>query len=141
VSDRAHSRRRRGVSFAAFAAIWVICACALAPAALAAGTLNNELAEKVQQQEAETPATTATTNASSSSESGGSNTKTLVIAGSAAGALLAAIAFVIVRDARRVAPVADTQLGDAAVARRSATQLRRRRAKAKAARQQRKRNR
>jgi hypothetical protein len=111
---------------------------ALAPAALAAG-LNNELAEKAQQQELETPSTSTTRTASS--ESNASSSKTLVLVASAAGALLAAIAFVIVRDARKVAPATDTQLGEAANARHSPERLAKRRAKAKAARQQRKRNR
>jgi hypothetical protein len=55
--------------------------------------------------------------------------------------LLVGIAYVIVRDARKVAPVSDGQLGEAGPARDSAARLRRRRAKAKAARRQRKRNR
>ena len=136
---RTGSARRRPFSLAALALAAVVGSCALAQAALA-GTLNNELAEKVQQQQAETPATTSTTSTTSES-SGGSNTKTLVIVASVAGVILAVIAFVIVRDARRMAPVTDTQFADAAVARHSAAQLRRRRARAKAARQQRKRNR
>jgi len=140
VSVAARRKSRRWT--AACALLSLACTCALAPAALAAGSLNNELAEKVQQQEAETPATTATTNPSSSSESGGgTSTKTLVIVVAAAGAVLGTIAFVIVRDARKVAPVTEGGLGDAGTSRRAEAQLRRRRARAKAARQQRKRNR
>ena len=56
--------------------------------------------------------------------------------------LLSGIAFVIARDARRVAPATDADLAEARVRRRDpAVTLRKRRAKAKAARQQRKRNR
>jgi hypothetical protein len=110
---------------------------ALSPAALA-GSLNNELAEKAQTAE---PETTTTTTTRASSESTTSSSKTLVLVGGAAGVLLAAIAFVIVRDARRVAPVSDGPVGEAAGARHSAEQLRRRRARAKAAKRQRKRNR
>ena len=133
-------RRRQGTSLAACVLLALTLACASAPVALAAGSLNNELAEKAQQQGAETT-TAATVRTSSTSESNSSNTKTLVIVASAAGALLAAIAFVIVRDARRVAPVTDTAMGETGTSRRSAAELRRRRAKARAARQQRKRNR
>jgi hypothetical protein len=60
----------------------------------------------------------------------------------AAGALIAGIAFVIMRDARRVAPVSDGQVtGMGRSGRDPATTMRKRRAKAKAARRQRKRNR
>jgi hypothetical protein len=114
---------------------------ALAPAAIGAGSLNNELAEKVQQQQAETPTTTATTASTSTNEPTKSSSKTLVLGFGAAALLLAAIAFVIVRDARKVAPAADGHVGEAATARHSAAALQRRRARAKAARQQRKRNR
>jgi hypothetical protein len=55
--------------------------------------------------------------------------------------LLIGIAFVIVRDARRVASVGDGNLASGGAARDSAARLRQRRAKAKAARRQRKRNR
>ena len=51
------------------------------------------------------------------------------------------IAVVIVRDARRVAPAGDPESVERGLARDSAARLRKRRAKAKAARQQRKRNR
>jgi hypothetical protein len=54
--------------------------------------------------------------------------------------LLGAIAFLIIRDARGVAPVSDPQLAEARSARDSAVALRKRRAKAKAARRQRKQN-
>ena len=55
--------------------------------------------------------------------------------------LLMVIAFVIVRDARRVAPVSDSELNEGNSARAQAARMRQRRAKAKAARRQRKRNR
>ena len=56
--------------------------------------------------------------------------------------LLLGIAFVIVRDARSVAPVAEGgAVSSGGGSRNAEAQLRRRRAKAKAARQQRKRNR
>ncbi|HTW43860.1 MAG TPA: hypothetical protein VMD79_16250 [Solirubrobacteraceae bacterium] len=56
-------------------------------------------------------------------------------------ALLAGVAFVIVRDARRWAPAADGELVEGGGARHSPAVMRKRRAKAKAARKQRKRNR
>jgi len=65
----------------------------------------------------------------------------VVIALVAAVALLIAIASVIVRDARKVAPAGDPQIAEARSAHDSAATLRKRRAKAKAARRQRKRNR
>ncbi|HEY2216414.1 MAG TPA: hypothetical protein VGH21_02895 [Solirubrobacteraceae bacterium] len=55
--------------------------------------------------------------------------------------LLIAIASVIVRDARSVAPASDPQVAEARSAHDAAAVLRKRRAKAKAARRQRKRNR
>jgi hypothetical protein len=65
----------------------------------------------------------------------------VIIAVAAAVALLVAIAFVIVRDARRVAPAGDGPLNEARAARDTAVALRKRREKAKAARRQRKRTR
>jgi hypothetical protein len=58
----------------------------------------------------------------------------------AAVALLVAIAYVIVRDARNVAPTVDPQVAEARSAHDAAATLRKRRAKAKAARRQRKQN-
>ncbi len=55
--------------------------------------------------------------------------------------LLMGIAFVIVRDARRVAPATEGELVEGSTPRHSEAALRKRRAKAKAARRQRKRNR
>jgi hypothetical protein len=77
-----------------------------------------------------------------SSTSGSSSSTVLLLSLIAAGVLLAGIAFVILRDARRVAPVPDGQVGASGrPARDTAVQMRKRRARAKAARQQRKRNR
>ena len=55
--------------------------------------------------------------------------------------LLMVIAFVIIRDARRVAPVSESELSGGTSARDQAARHASRRAKAKAARRQRKRNR
>jgi hypothetical protein len=82
----------------------------------------------------ETNVSTATSNANTSG--------VLVLGLAAAGALIAGIAFMILRDARRVAPVPDGRATAAGrPARDVAAMMRRRRAKAKAARRQRKRNR
>lgn len=123
----------------------MLCLCALlalggaaahAPAAMSAG-LNNRLGELSERESTTTPTKTTTTESNSSSNS----STVVVLALLAAGALLVGIAFVIVRDARRVAPVTDAELAEGGSARDSAATLRRRRAKAKAARRQRKRNR
>lgn len=86
--------------------------------------------------------TTQTATTAASSSSGTSNSGSLLLVGSGVAiVLLGGIAFVIVRDARRVAPAAEAKLPDAGSRGNSAVRMRRRRARAKAARQQRKRNR
>ena len=130
------------------AALWVGVALALslaapAPSALAAASLESgrafsELAK--EQQEAPT-ATTATT-ASTTSTTEPSNSHTVIfIALGAAVLVLSAIAVVIARDARRMAPAGDSEAIERGYERHSPARLAKRRAKAKAARQQRKRNR
>jgi hypothetical protein len=128
-----------------------LCACALlalalvaarAPATLAVGGnaeggAFNELSQSAPPE----ATTTQKTETSGSTETTSNSKKTVVIALVAAVALLIAIAFVIVRDARKVAPAGDPQLAEARSAHDSAATLRRRRTKAKAARRQRKRNR
>ncbi len=98
----------------------------------------SELAETPEET---TTATTSTTSTSSTESSTTNDQKTILIAIVAAVILLSGIAFVIVRDARRW-PRRPTPISPKGV--RAATRpstLRKRRAKAKAARQQRKRNR
>jgi uncharacterized protein HemX len=113
------------------------------PAAMSApavgGNAFSELTEKAQQETTPTQTTASTPSTQSTSSSNSSTVVVLALA--AAVVLLIGIAFVIVRDARKVAPAGDGQLTEARSARRSAARLRRRRAKAKAARRQRKRNR
>jgi hypothetical protein len=95
-----------------------------------------EKANKASEEEATATATTATTGATETSSSIPSG---LLIAGLAAGALLlGGIAFVILRDARSVAPVVEGSVPGGG--RNPEVRLRKRRAKAKAARKQRKRN-
>ncbi len=82
----------------------------------------------------QTTATTSTTETTNSK-------RTILIAGIAALLLLSGIAFVIVRDARRVAPATAEEFSDSRSGRDASVALRKRRAKAKAARKQRKRTR
>lgn len=97
----------------------------------------NQLSEAATKESTQTQKTetTGTTEKTSNSK------KTIIIALVAAVVLLSAIAYVIVRDARRVAPAGDPQLVEARSAHDQAAQLRKRRAKAKAARRQRRRTR
>ncbi|MGH2833052.1 MAG: hypothetical protein ACRDK2_09780, partial [Solirubrobacteraceae bacterium] len=88
-------------------------------------------------EETETEATQTTPTATTAS--GTSTSTVLLFGGLVAAAVLLGIAFFILRDARRVAPVSDAWLADAS--RTSAARMRKRRAKAKAAKRQRKRNR
>lgn len=109
------------------------------PGAMAAeGNAFNELTQAPAQ-----TTSTATTSTSSSSESSTSNSKTVVfLALGAAVVLLIAIGYVISRDARRFAPAGDSHAGgESAFTRDPALQLKKRRAKAKAARRARKQNR
>jgi hypothetical protein len=110
-----------------------------APAAMAAeGQAFSELTQGGQT----TPTTTTATTSTEASTSTTSNSKSLIlVALGAAIALLIGIAYFIVRDARRVAPAGDAVFNEGGPSSRDpAAQLRRRRARAKAARQQRKRN-
>ena len=119
---------------------------ALALASMPAGALAaglggnglNELTEGSPETE-----TTNTATASTSTETSTKNSSTVITVAIAAGVvLLMAVAFVIVRDARRVAPATDSgELVQGSSPRHSEAALRKRRAKAKEARRQRKRNR
>ena len=119
-------------------------ATAVAPAAMAAGLGEgafNELAGKAQQTTPTTPTqTTASTAATESTSSSNSGTL-IVLASGVAIVLLVGIGYLIFRDARKVAPAGDAQLAEVTGTRRPATRLHKRRAQAKAARRQRKRNR
>jgi len=119
------------------------CGALLAPAgALAAESLEpnsfNELSEKASQETTPTETTSSTKTEESESKN---SSKTILIAAGAAIVLLAAIGFVIVRDARRVAPAGAEDLVEGKRGHDPAVRRRNRRAKAKAARQQRKKNR
>jgi hypothetical protein len=134
------SGRRRALALCLSAVLAVALALAGTPAAIAATSLGggSALSELTEGQTTVPTQTTATGSATEAT----TNSKTVIIlALVAAIALLIGIAFVIVRDARKVAPVTEAQLGEGGSTRDSAARLQRRRAKAKAARRQRKRNR
>jgi hypothetical protein len=136
-------RRRSGLGWCAAALIGLALAGPTAPTALAASAAGggNAFNELVQSQQS-TPTTTTTSSASSSSESSTSNSKALVYGAlGLAVVLLVGIGYVIARDARKIAPAGEAHGGESAFTRDPAVRLRKRRAKAKAARQQRKRNR
>jgi hypothetical protein len=144
MGSRGRIERSRARVLALLLVAALVCT-ALVPAVAAAAAGNieggnsfNELSQKAQEPAETTPttATTPTQNNSTPTNSG----KTLVIVLGAAVVLLSAITFVIVRDARRVAPAGDGDLVDIKAPGRTVRQ-RKRRAKAKAAKQQRKRHR
>jgi len=114
-----------------------------APTALGAGAVGGSSLQELAESGEETNTATTTTSTTGTSESSTTNNqKTILIAIVAAVVLLSGIAFVIARDARRVAPATDAELAEArAGGRDPAVMMRKRRAKAKAARRQRKRNR
>ena len=101
----------------------------------------SELAGKAQEPTPTTPTrTTASTAATESTSSSNSGTL-IVLAIGAAIVLLVGIGYAIFRDARKVAPAGDAQLAEVSGTRRPASRLHKRRAQAKAAKRQRKRNR
>ena len=117
-----------------------LAACSAAPA-LATGLGGGNSFNELTGGQPETT-TEKTGTAPGEAHTSSSNSTTLIlIVGAAAIVLLVGIALVIARDARRVAPAGDAQLSEARSARDTAARVRRRRAQAKAARRQRKRNR
>jgi hypothetical protein len=141
-SDDRHSLRRRVARLCVCALLALSVTAGSSPVALAAtegaeGGAFNELSQGGSEETTKTQKTETT----ASNEPTSNSKKTVIIALVAAVVVLLAIAFVIVRDARRVAPAGDPQLAEARSAHDSAAALRKRRAKAKAARRQRKRTR
>lgn len=115
---------------------------AAAQPALAAGTLESKAFSELAKEQSEPGTATTATTASTTSSTEPSNSHTVIfIALGAAVLLLSVIALVIARDARRVAPAGDGEALERGYERHSPERLAKRRAKAKAARQQRKRNR
>jgi hypothetical protein len=131
---------RRVASFLVCAILALASTGAAAPVAFSAEVEGGSGAFNELSKQSQETATTQTTATTTSTEPTSNNKKTIVIALIAAVALLIGIAFVIVRDARRNAPVGDGLLTETSSGHDSAAIMRKRRAKAKAARQQRKRN-
>ncbi len=105
------------------------------------GNSFNELSQKAQETTS-TAATTTTSTTGSSSASKNSNSNSIIFIGiGAAVVLLLGIGFVIVRDARRVAPAGAEDLIDGRSGKDNTRRHANRRQKAKAARRQRKKNR
>jgi hypothetical protein len=119
-------------------ALCVLCS----PAALAASPTGGNAFNELTEGHTEPAKTASTSTASQASSESTTNSQTVIIlALVAAVLLLVGIAFVIARDARKVAPAGDPELTAGMESRDWAARQRKRRAKAKAARQQRKRNR
>jgi hypothetical protein len=114
---------------------------AAVPEAVAASLNNGGALNQLTEGEAEeTKTSTTSTTGTSGVETTNSHTLILGVSGAAI-VLLSGIAFVIVRDARRVAPATEQEMIQGSSASDTAARLQKRRAKAKAARKQRKRNR
>jgi hypothetical protein len=103
------------------------------------GNAFNELSQKAQEEPSSTA--TQTTTASGETKAVTNGSKTILIGIGAAILLLLSVAYVIVRDAKRVAPAGDEEYLERRASRDNAVRLANRRSKAKAARAQRKRNR
>jgi multidrug efflux pump subunit AcrB len=110
---------------------------ATSAAALGGSSAFSELTEGQTQTET-TPTETTTTSSTAQTTSNSSSVLVLVLG--AAVLLLVGIAFLIVRDARSVAPATEREMIRGSSASDTAVMLRKRRAKAKAARRQRKQN-
>jgi len=116
-------------------------ACVSAPVAFGASANESKAFNELTGGSGEAETTSTATTSTSSNTSVSNSQGTVLLAGGAAVVLLAGIAFVIVRDARRAAPAGGGDLVDGRPASDPAVKLRKRRAKAKAARKQRKRTR
>jgi hypothetical protein len=130
----------------AFTDVAVPAAALAAPAGGSGGTgsaeSGNAFSELTKGGQETTPAkTTSTPSVTPASESSSGSKTAIVFALGGAALLLGAIGFFIVRDVRRVAPVSDGPPLEERTARDAALRVRKRRAQAKAARRQRKRNR
>jgi H+/gluconate symporter-like permease len=137
--NRLHSLRARACLLGATALLagGLIGVPQAAATGIEGGNSFNELSEKAQQE----PTTTAETQTTETAKETSNSQKTIFIAIGAAIVLLIAIAFVIVRDARRVAPAGAEDFGEGSSGRDNAIRQRKRREKARAARRQRKKNR
>lgn len=139
IKGRAAARAGAALAFALAAFALAPAPLALAAASFESGGALGNLTEGASEEQTTTPAKAANTGSSEETTHNSSSTVAIVIAIGAV--LLAGVAFVIIRDARRWAPAGDAELVEAGGSRHSPAALQRRRAKAKAARKQRKRNR
>lgn len=116
---------------------------AAAPGALAAELGGNNALSELTESNSESTTTTTAKTATTSESSGSSTTEVVVLALAVALILMSVIAWVIIRDARKRAPVdeEDVDAREARAAHDQSIRLQKRRAKAKAARAQRKRTR
>jgi hypothetical protein len=133
--------RTRAMACLLVLAALLTCAGLTAGSAWAAAPEGSSLQQLAEEESQTATSTTATTSTSSTSSETGNSHTTILLVAAAAVLLLAGIAVVIVRDARRVAPATDPEIVEARAGRDTAVTLRKRRAKAKAARKQRKRSR
>jgi len=131
---------KRAATLCICAVLALTFAWANAPVAISAGVGGGNALSELTGGGQETT-TTPTTATAAKTESSSNSSTVIILALVAAIALLVGIAYLIMRDARRVAPVPEGQLVDGNSSRDSAARLQQRRAKAKAARRQRKRNR
>lgn len=132
--------RRRACALWLAAVLAAGLAGSLAPAAIAANLNNGGALGQLTEGEPEETKTSTKSTTNTNSEP--TNDHTVILLGFAAAVvLLSGIAFVIVRDARRVAPATEREMIQGSSASDTAVRLQKRRAKAKAARKQRKRNR
>jgi hypothetical protein len=138
--DRLQFRCKRAATLCLCAVLALTLAGVNAPVAISAGLGGGNALSELTQRGQETT-TTPTTTTTAKTESSSNSSTVIILALVAAIALLVGIAYLIMRDARRVAPVPEGQFAEGSAARDSAARLQQRRAKAKAARRQRKRNR
>jgi hypothetical protein len=132
-------RLRAGACLLCLAAMLALAGTGAAPALATSLSSEGALGQLTEAAPEETNTTTTATSTSSAEPTTSHTTILLVLA--AAVLVLSGIAFVIVRDARRVAPATEREMIEGSAASDTAARMRKRRAKAKAARQQRKRNR
>jgi uncharacterized protein HemX len=115
-----------------------------APVALGASFEGNGALGKLQEgaaEEATTSTATSTTSTGSTETTTHNSGSIIAVLVAVVVVLLAGVAFVIFRDARKWAPAGDSDLLEATASRHSPAAMQKRRAKAKAARKQRKRTR
>lgn len=141
-SDMSATRRVALALCATLALVGVAGLPSVASAEISSGSgLVEELNKNQEKEETAAKTTSSATGTTGETESSSSiSPSLLILALVAGGLLLGGIAFVILRDARSVAPVTENSAAGGG-ARDAQARMRKRRSKAKAARQQRKRNR